>query len=159
MTTLSASFRLRPTRIGFLVRPNDIASVRQVAQACTCSWGGIYNPVVPVCTELPDAWRDPPFRELTSLNLRTATSGSLNRMFSSKHRKALLRRLERRKASSDTASRAQYRSACFQIPTGIVCRGHLERTLFMPIELPPRKARPIDLTKRCRRSLVGHLVR
>ncbi len=69
MTTLSASVRLRPTRIGFLVRPDDTAAVRQVMQVCTCLWGGIYNPIIPVCTALPGAWRDPPFREITGPQL------------------------------------------------------------------------------------------
>jgi hypothetical protein len=69
MTTLSASVRLRPTRIGFLARPDDMAAVRKVMQVCTCLWGGIYNPIIPVCTAVPEAWRDPPFRELTGPQL------------------------------------------------------------------------------------------
>jgi hypothetical protein len=69
MTTLSASLRLRPTRIGFLVRPDDMAALRQVMQLCTCLWGGIYNPIIPVCAAVPDAWRNPPFRELTGAQL------------------------------------------------------------------------------------------
>ena len=32
-------------------------------QVCTCLWGGIYNPIIPVCATLPDAWRDPLIRE------------------------------------------------------------------------------------------------
>jgi hypothetical protein len=56
--TISASLRLRPTRIGFLVRPDDMAAVRQVMQLCTCLWGGIYNPIIPVCASLPEAWRE-----------------------------------------------------------------------------------------------------
>ena len=68
-TTMSASVRLRPTRIGFLVRPDDMAAVRQVMQVCTCLWGGIYNPIIPVCAALPKAWRDPPFREITGPEL------------------------------------------------------------------------------------------
>ena len=69
MTTLSASLRLRPTRIGFLVRPDDMAAVRKIMQVCTCLWGGIYNPIIPVCTALPEAWRDAPFRELSGSEL------------------------------------------------------------------------------------------
>lgn len=57
-TTISASLRLRPTRIGFLVRPDDMAAVRQVMQLCACLWGGIYNPIIPVCAALPEAWRE-----------------------------------------------------------------------------------------------------
>ena len=69
MTTLSASLRLRPTRIGFLVRPDDLVGIRQVMQVCTCLWDGIYNPIIPVCATLPDAWRHPHFREITGPEL------------------------------------------------------------------------------------------
>ena len=58
MRTLSASLKLRPTRIGFLVEPQDLASLRKIFQACTCLWGGMFNPIIPVCESLPDAWRD-----------------------------------------------------------------------------------------------------
>jgi hypothetical protein len=69
MTKLFASLRLRPTRIGFLVRPDDLVGIRQVMQVCTCLWGGIYNPIIPVCATLPDAWRHPHFREITGPEL------------------------------------------------------------------------------------------
>jgi hypothetical protein len=68
-TTVSASVRLRPTRIGFLVRPDDMPAVRQVMQVCTCLWGGIYNPIIPVCGVLPEAWRDPLQQEVTGSQL------------------------------------------------------------------------------------------
>jgi hypothetical protein len=55
--------------MGFLVRPDDMAAVRQVMRLCTCLWGGIYNPIIPVCTTLPEAWRDPPFREVSGPEL------------------------------------------------------------------------------------------
>jgi hypothetical protein len=61
LTTVSASLRLRPTRIGFLVDPNDGDSVRRIFQICTCLWGGVFNPIIPVCTETPAVWRDHPF--------------------------------------------------------------------------------------------------
>jgi hypothetical protein len=61
MTTLSGSLRLRPTRIGFLVDPTDVGSLRRVFQVCTCLWGGSFNPIIPVCGTIPDAWSDPPF--------------------------------------------------------------------------------------------------
>jgi hypothetical protein len=44
MPGLSAEIELRPTRIGFLVRPTDLASVRTIMRACSCLWGCIYNP-------------------------------------------------------------------------------------------------------------------
>jgi hypothetical protein len=58
MNTLSASLKLRPTRIGFLVEAQNAASVRKIFQTCTCLWGGVFNPIIPVCTALPDAWHD-----------------------------------------------------------------------------------------------------
>jgi hypothetical protein len=58
MNTLSASLRLRPTRIGFLVDPQDAAAVRRIFQTCACLWGGVFSPIIPVCKVLPDAWRD-----------------------------------------------------------------------------------------------------
>lgn len=58
MTTLSASLRLRPTRIGFLVDPSDAEALRRVFQVCTGLWGGTYNPIIPVCSTIPDCWRD-----------------------------------------------------------------------------------------------------
>lgn len=58
MTTLSASLKLRPTRIGFLIDPQDVASLRRIIQTCTCLWGGVFNPIIPVCRVLPEAWRD-----------------------------------------------------------------------------------------------------
>jgi hypothetical protein len=61
MTSVSASLRLRPTRIGFLVDPADADSLRRVFQVCTCLWGGAYNPIIPVCSSIPDCWRDDPF--------------------------------------------------------------------------------------------------
>ena len=58
MTTLSASLTLRPTRIGFLVEPNDIVSLRKIFQACACWWGGVFNPIIPVCEVLPEPWKE-----------------------------------------------------------------------------------------------------
>ncbi len=65
LATLSATLRMRPTRIGFLVNPMDIGTVRQVMQVCACLWGGVYNPIIPVCPVLPEAWKRPPFRDPT----------------------------------------------------------------------------------------------
>lgn len=57
MTEISATVRLRPTRIGFLVRPTDMASVRKIMRVCTCLWGGVYNPIIPVFKVPPKEWR------------------------------------------------------------------------------------------------------
>jgi hypothetical protein len=58
VTNLSASLTLRPTRIGFLVEPQDIVSLRKIFQACACLWGGVFNPIIPVCGALPEAWKE-----------------------------------------------------------------------------------------------------
>jgi hypothetical protein len=35
-------------------------------------WGGIFNPIIPVTTKLPDAWRREPYRELSGTGLADA---------------------------------------------------------------------------------------
>lgn len=57
MNDIYATIRLRPTRIGFLVKPTDMASVRKIMRVCTCLWGGIYNPIIPVIHTSPKEWR------------------------------------------------------------------------------------------------------
>lgn len=56
--SLSGTIRLRPARIGFLVRPSDTESVRRAMRASTCLWGGRYNPLIPVARALPVPWRE-----------------------------------------------------------------------------------------------------
>lgn len=62
MPSLNADLRLRPTRIGFLVRPSDLTNLRKVFQICSCLWGGMYNPIIPVSRSLPAAWRRGPYK-------------------------------------------------------------------------------------------------
>jgi len=69
VTSLSATLSLRPTRIGFLVDPSDMSAVRHVMQICTCLWGGFYNPIIPVCTSIPGAWKSPAVRDPTGTEL------------------------------------------------------------------------------------------
>jgi hypothetical protein len=57
MPEISAEIHLRPTRIGFLVRPTDLASVRAIMRACACLWGGTYNPIIPVFKKPPKEWK------------------------------------------------------------------------------------------------------
>lgn len=57
MPDISAEIQLRPTRIGFLVRPTDLTSVRAIMRACTCLWGGTFNPIVPVFKRPPKEWK------------------------------------------------------------------------------------------------------
>lgn len=56
MTSFSIDLRLRPTRFGFLVALNDMASLRRVFQVNTCLWGGKYNPIIPVFARRPQWW-------------------------------------------------------------------------------------------------------
>src|SRR6266702_5951570 len=69
MTTLSASLRLRPTHIGFLVSPTDMDAVRRIMQLSTCLWGGLYNPIIPVSSTIPDVWKESPFPDPDGLRL------------------------------------------------------------------------------------------
>ena len=57
LNELSAQIRLRPTRVGLLVGPNDKASIRRFMRVCSCMWGGIYNPIIPVFRNTPEEWR------------------------------------------------------------------------------------------------------
>ena len=69
MNDIYASIRLRPTRIGFLVKPTDMASVRKIMRACTCLWGGIYNPIIPVFQTLPKEWRPQKYDRIKGLGV------------------------------------------------------------------------------------------
>ena len=50
---VSVNLRLRPTRIAFLVRPEDTAGLMSVFRLNTGIWGGIYNFIIPVFKSLP----------------------------------------------------------------------------------------------------------
>lgn len=65
MSSISAEVRLRPTRIGFLVDPTDAAMVRLCMNLCACLWGGVYNPIIPVCRKIPEAWTSGLYRDMT----------------------------------------------------------------------------------------------
>lgn len=69
MSSISAEVRLRPTRIGFLVDPDDAASVRLCMNVCACLWGGVYNPIIPVCSVIPEAWASSMYRDMTGEDL------------------------------------------------------------------------------------------
>ena len=58
MSDLSATIRLRPTRIALLVRPSDVSSIRKFMRLCACLWGGAYNPIIPVFRTRPREWRN-----------------------------------------------------------------------------------------------------
>src|SRR5215472_7339353 len=55
---IHGSVKLRPTRIGFLVRPADGASLSRIMRWSTCLWGGRANPIIPV-GPYPACWRAP----------------------------------------------------------------------------------------------------
>ncbi|MGV2291883.1 hypothetical protein AAHK20_24435 [Trinickia sp. YCB016] len=57
MPEISAEILLRPTRIGFLTTPTDLTAVRTIMRACTCLWGGVFNPIIPVFKRAPEEWR------------------------------------------------------------------------------------------------------
>lgn len=57
MGEILANIRLRPTRIGFLVKPSDKTSIRQIMRINTCLWGGIYNPIIPIFRTTPKEWK------------------------------------------------------------------------------------------------------
>jgi hypothetical protein len=69
MITLHGTLRLRPTRIGFLVSPTNLEAIRQVMRVCSCLWGGVYNPIIPVCDELPKEWQGHPSSNLSGATL------------------------------------------------------------------------------------------
>jgi hypothetical protein len=58
---LAAKLALRPVRIGYLVNPTDLESLRKILQINTCLWGGIYNPIIPAFERAPKRWRDRPW--------------------------------------------------------------------------------------------------
>ena len=74
MDKLSGELKLRPTRIGFLLRPGDHRSLRRIVRLCACLWGGTYNPLIPVCRVLPKAWRGDLYSRLTG---KSVTQGYL----------------------------------------------------------------------------------
>ena len=53
---VTADITLRPIRLGFLVDPRDIASIRRVMRMATTMWGGVMCPIIPVMKRLPTAW-------------------------------------------------------------------------------------------------------
>jgi hypothetical protein len=69
MPELNANIRLRPVRVGFLVRPNDLASIKEFMRYCAAVWGGVYNPIIPVFRTLPRAWINQPFDRVRGLDV------------------------------------------------------------------------------------------
>ena len=57
MTDVYVDLRLRPVRVGFLVRPNDTKSILAFMRASSCVWGGMYHPIIPVFRTPPKEWK------------------------------------------------------------------------------------------------------
>lgn len=54
--SINIQIRLRPIRLGFLVRPDDSKNLSQIFQINTCLWGGQFNPIIPYFTRVPSWW-------------------------------------------------------------------------------------------------------
>jgi hypothetical protein len=54
--SVSVARELRPTRIAFLVDPNDPHRVRQAVSMASALWGGALCPIVPVMRRRPSRW-------------------------------------------------------------------------------------------------------
>ena len=69
MDSLHADISLRPTRIGFLVRPNDKSSIRKIMRVNCCLWGGALNPIIPVFRVPPKSWKDDIYSRVKGYNI------------------------------------------------------------------------------------------
>ncbi|MBL1140406.1 MAG: hypothetical protein HND53_00045 [Proteobacteria bacterium] len=58
MTIGSINLKLRPIRIGFLVKPNDKDGIRKAIHLNSMLWGGMFNPLIPCYTKLPRNWEE-----------------------------------------------------------------------------------------------------
>jgi len=56
MEKIDINVRLRPIRFGFLVRPTDGRSLRNIFEVNTCLWGGLFNPIIPFLSKVPPWW-------------------------------------------------------------------------------------------------------
>ncbi|QSR86637.1 hypothetical protein EM20IM_09175 [Candidatus Methylacidiphilum infernorum] len=50
---------LRPTKLAFVVDPEEEGDFNRAIQASLLLWGGIYNPIIPAYKNLPYYWSDP----------------------------------------------------------------------------------------------------
>ena len=49
--------------------PNDNAAIRRFIRICSCMWGGIYNPIIPVFRNTPKEWRSDSRRPLRGIDV------------------------------------------------------------------------------------------
>jgi len=64
--SIEARIRVRPLRLGFLIKPNDRAALRRVIETNTCLWGGVFNFIIPLFHRTPPRYLDRPFRGPTA---------------------------------------------------------------------------------------------
>lgn len=74
LENIYGSVSLRPTRIGFLIRPTqqNFSQVREIIRMCTCLWGGMFNPIIPVSATPPASWRQERFKVISGRGLADA---------------------------------------------------------------------------------------
>src|ERR1017187_6396180 len=58
---INARIRVRPLRLGFVIKPNDRAALKRVIEVNTCLWGGIFNFIIPLFRRTPKRYNDRPF--------------------------------------------------------------------------------------------------
>ncbi len=56
---ITAKYRVRPLRLAFLVDPSNRAQVLRAMEICTCHWGGLLDPIIPVFRRRP-GWLEGP---------------------------------------------------------------------------------------------------
>jgi len=49
----------RPLRLGFLVDPSKVNSIKKAIEISSTLWGGAYNPIIPVYKRAPRNWEKP----------------------------------------------------------------------------------------------------
>ena len=59
----SISVRTRPIRIAYLVDPNNSKHLREAIQLSSTLWGGLYFPIIPIYTEMPESWNERPLKK------------------------------------------------------------------------------------------------
>lgn len=69
MEEIFADIRLRPIRIGFLVKPYDKKSIRQIMRINTSLWGGLHNPIIPIFRSAPKEWKGDKHEYLTGYEI------------------------------------------------------------------------------------------
>ena len=71
----TATVKLHPIKLAFLVDPNDKESLLKAIEINTFLWGGMYNPIIPTYRETPPTWED---RTLEQPDLQSIISGYLD---------------------------------------------------------------------------------